>query len=169
MDAEELEEFIITPEIMQKLNDPDLLRRYVEEGKTFQEILGYSDEAMKRFYEVAHRLLAGQRYKEAGDGFVFLTTLNPYVPEYWLGLGMCEQLQQEYEQAIVAYAMVIIGNRHQPIAHYHTAACHHAMGDRDRALQALERCLEAAGEQEEFTQVRADAVRSRELLQSRQK
>ncbi len=164
MDMEGLEEFMIPKDAFEKLNDPELMKQYVEEGKTFQEILSFSAETMDKFYHVAHAMFSHHRLKEASDAFLFLTTLNPFIPEYWLGLGMCEQLNEEYKQAIVAYSMVIIGDRYHATAHYHMAACHNALDDINAALRALEKSVAAAGDDPEFTEVKANAVRAHNRL-----
>ena len=162
-----MDEFKIPQDAIERLKDGEILRRYVEEGKTFQEILEYSDEMMTKFYEVAHHLFRSHRYNEAADAFVFLTTLNPYVPEYWLGMGMCEQLNEEYQQAMVAYSMVIIGDRHQPLAHYHMAACYNALGDVDNSLKSIQKAIEGAGDQSEYEELKAQSQRAKERLRSK--
>ncbi len=164
MDMEDLEEFMIPKEAFERLKDPDLMRQYVEEGRIFQEILGFADETMDKFYQVAHALFTHHRLKEASDAFLFLTTLNPFVPEYWLGLGMCEQLNEEYRQALVAYGMVVIADRHHAVAHYHSAACHNGMGDLDQAIFSLDKAIHAAGEDENFAEIKKLSVRARERL-----
>ncbi|MDP1834865.1 MAG: SycD/LcrH family type III secretion system chaperone [Chlamydiales bacterium] len=166
---EDQQEFLVPREALERLNDADLLREYVEDGKSFQEILGYSDETMEQFYNAAYSLMQKHRYKEASDAFVFLTTLNPFVPEYWLGMGMCEQINQDYEQALVAYSMVVIGDRYQPLAHYHSAACHHALGDNNAALRSLEKAITLAEGEPEFADTLEQAIRSKNLLSSRER
>ncbi len=169
MEMEDLEEFMIPKEAMEKLNDPELLRRYIEEGKTFQDILGYKQESMDKFYDVACNLYRNHRYKSASDAFLFLTTLNPYVPEYWLGQGMCEQVNEEYKQALVAYSMAILGDRDMPVAHYHSAACHNGLGDVHAALACLERTLLICGDKEQHAAIKVQAQRSKDLLNARKK
>lgn len=166
---ENAEAFKIPQEHLDKLNDPDVLRRYVDEGKTFQEILEFDDEAMERFYQVARTLFQIQRHKDAADAFLFLTTLNPFVSAYWIGLGMCEQVQEEYKQALVAYAMATISDRNNPTPLYYAAACHHALNDTDQALRTLESAIEAAGEYEAYADIRERALASQKILQDKKR
>ncbi len=121
MDEEDVENFQIPREILDRLGDPLLLEKYVEEGRTFQDILGYSNEAMDRFYQIARSLLDSKKLKEASDAFLFLTTLNPHIPTYWLGLGMCEHLHEEYQRGLVAYGMASVSDREDPLPHYYSA------------------------------------------------
>ncbi|MFQ5730114.1 MAG: CesD/SycD/LcrH family type III secretion system chaperone, partial [Waddliaceae bacterium] len=81
---ENMEEYKIPEEAIEKLKDPEVIRRQIEEGKTFQEIIGYSVDTMEKFYQGAYNLFQQQEYRKAADAFVFLTTLNPYVHNYWL-------------------------------------------------------------------------------------
>lgn len=169
MENERREDFEIPKEILEKLSDPEVLRRYVEEGRTFQEILEFDDETMEKFYQTAIRLMHAHRYADAGDAFLFLTTLNPYVAAYWLGLGMCEQLNEDYKPALVAYAMASMSDRANPLPHYHSAACHHALDDLDKSLLFLERAIDSAGEMEEHAALKARSLAAREALLAKKK
>lgn len=164
-----VEDFKIPQEHLDRLNDPNVVRRYIEEGKTFQEILELDDAMMGRFYQVARALLEMHRHREAADAFLFLTTLNPFVSAYWIGLGMCEQFQEEYKQALVAYAMASISDRHDPVPLYYAAACHHALNDTAQALRSLEQAIEEAGDHEAYAVIRERALNSQRILRERQK
>lgn len=164
MDKENLDEEMFPLDALSKLNDPELIRRCVEEGKNFQEIMGYSDAQMYEFYGIAYKLLECHRYTEATDAFRFLTMLNPFSSDYWLGMGVCEQVNENYTQAIVAYSMALIGGSQKPIAHYRAAACHRALGDTRAALLALDKAIEAATGQERFEDILSQALRTKERL-----
>lgn len=164
MDMDNLEGFKIPQEHLDKLNDPDVLRRYIEEGRTFQEILEFDDETMERFYQLARGLLIVHRNRDAADAFLFLTTLNPFVSAYWMGLGMCEQAQEEYKQALVAFAMASVSDRHDPTPLYYSAACHYALDDIDQALRTLEQTIEEAADHEPYAEIRQRAVASQKIL-----
>jgi type III secretion system low calcium response chaperone LcrH/SycD len=164
MDNDHADDFKIPQEHLDKLNDPEILRRYVEEGKTFQEILEFDDDTMRRFYYVARALLESHRHRDAADAFLFLTTLNPFVASYWIGLGMCEQFQEEFKQALVAYAMATVSDRQNPTPFYYAAACHYALNDIDQALRSLALAIEMADEQEDYTDIRERALASQKIL-----
>lgn len=164
MDPEESEPSIIPKEHLEKLNDSETLRRYVEEGKTFQELLGIEEESMDSFYQKARSLLEAGRHRDAGDVFIFLTTLNPFVSAYWLGLGMCEQFEEEYKQALIAYSMASIGDRTNPTPLYYAAACHHACGDISRALTSLESAIEVADDHENYAEIKSRAQSAQSIL-----
>ena len=166
---EEMEEFKIPKEALDKLKDPDLLRRKINEGKVLQEIIGYNPETMEKFYQVAYKLFQHQQYQEAGDAFIFLTTLNPYVFNYWLGLGMCEQLCNKYDGALIAYATSILIQVDNPVSHYHSAACYLAMNDEGNAIASLELAIFYSREKPEYEGIKKHAEANLEAIKRKGK
>ena len=147
------EEFQIPEDAMERLRDPEVIKTYIAEGKTFQEILGYDNEIMEKFYQGACRLFENRRYDEASDAFVFLTTLNPYVHNFWLALGMAEQSREEFSAALVAYGMAGINDPSNPVSLWHTAHCHYLMSEPRQAREMLERLLNVCEGREEHTEL----------------
>ncbi len=164
---EEMEEFKIPADALEKLRDPDLLRKKISEGKVLQEIIGYSPATMEKFYYVAYKLFQHQQYQEAADAFIFLTTLNPYVFNYWLGLGMCEQLLKREEAALIAYATATLINVEHPVPHYHSASCYHALNDIGNALASLELALMYAEDKLEFNTIKKHAEDAKRALEKK--
>lgn len=123
MKKDEFEEFKISKKVREKLKNKEFLKKELAAGKSAQQILGFSDKAMLKFYEAAHTLLEHQRHKDAANAFLFLATLNPYKPDYWIGLGMALQLLHDYEPAIDAYEMAAIYNVENPIPYFYLAKC----------------------------------------------
>ena len=162
---EEMEEYKIPKEALDKLKDPELLRRKINEGRVLQEIIGYSFETMEKFYQIAFKLFQHQQYQEAGDAFIFLTTLNPYVYNYWLGLGMCEQLSAKYDGALIAYATAILLNVENPVPHYHSASCYQSLGDYGNALASLELAIMYSGEHPEHASIKEHAINEKKSLE----
>lgn len=161
---EEMEEFKIPKDALDKLRDPELLRRKINEGKVLQEIIGYTAETMEKFYQIAFKLFQHQQYQEAGDAFIFLTTLNPYVYNYWLGLGMCEQLSNRFDGALIAYATAILIKVENPVPHYHSATCYEALNDYGNALASLELAVLYAGDNPEYAAIKKHAIQAKESL-----
>lgn len=159
-----LEEFNIPEEITRQLQDPLLLRRHIQEGKSFQELLGYSDETMEKFYQAAYNLFQKQKYQKAAEAFTFLTTLNAERHNYWLGLGMSEQVLEEYHGALLAYAMAMMTDITNPLPHYHSANCYRSLLDNANALTALEQAISRAANSEEYQYIHESAVALKERL-----
>lgn len=161
---DELKDFRLSPEAKAKLKNKKLLQKEFAEGKTAQEIMGFSDEVMAKFYGAAYRLFEHKRYEDAANAFLFLATLNPHNHDYWLGLGMASQLSQEYEAAIDAYELAAISNIESPVPYFYLAKCLFAIHDRESALQALELAIESAGDIPEYSELRRQAEEARQLL-----
>lgn len=162
--SDDLGEFKITKKIKAKLKNKKLLKKELEKGKTAQEIMGFSDVMMAKFYGAAYQLFEGKRYVDAANAFLFLVTLNPYNHDYWLGLGMATQLNGNFESAIDAYEMAAICEVDNPVPYFYLAKCLFAMHDRDSALQALDLALDYAEEKIEYAELSRQAHAARDLL-----
>jgi type III secretion system low calcium response chaperone LcrH/SycD len=150
---DELERFRIPTKSLELLKDPSILLAALSGGKIMQEILGFSQEVMDKFYEKAYLLYQKKEYQRAADAFVFLTTINPRGHNYWIGLGMSEQMAGEYESALMAYTLALLMDERDPLVYYHSAACHHALGAKDDTVTALKlaiACSEHRSEHEEI-------------------
>lgn len=157
-------DFKISKKVQEKLKDKEWLKKQLASGKTAQEILGFSDEAMGKFYQAAYKIFEHQRYQDAANAFLFLVTLNPHNHDYWLGLGMATQMTGDYEAAIDAYEMAAITDAESPVPYFYLAKCLFAMHDRDSALQALDMALEYSGDNPEYTELKQQAKKARSLL-----
>lgn len=159
-----LEEFGIPEQVLSKLRDNNWVGEQLREGKTFQDMLNFSDSTMDQFYSKARHLFQIQRYEDASNAFVFLTTLNPYHYAYWIGLGMSDHLLQEYENALIAYAMASLCDPENPFPHYHAAACYQLTNDRENALLALEMVIRCCGNTFGFADMKSKAISAKSML-----
>lgn len=161
---DELADFKLSKKAKLKLKDKEKLKKELAAGKTAQQIMGFSDEVMAKFYGAAYRLFEARHFIDAGNAFLFLVTLNPYNHEYWLGLGMATQMNGDYESAIDAYEMAAICRLESPVPYFYLAKCLFAIHDRESALQALELAIEYSGEGLEFAALKQQAIAARDLL-----
>lgn len=160
----ELQEFEIAKQIKKKLCDKSRLKQEITSGKCIQEILGFTEETMGKFYTAALRIFEKQNYVDAGNGFLFLVTLNPYHYDYWLGLGASTQHCNDYEAAVDAYEMAAICQIENPVPYFHLAKCLFAMHDRTSALQAIELALEYSENQDEYEELHRQAKAAKTTL-----
>lgn len=156
-------------EIILKLNEPTILLRHLEEGGTFQEILDLDDEAMNSLYADAYTLLQNGEHSNAADAFLCLTTLNPYISIYWIGLGLAEQAHRACHAALVAYAMAIVCDEKNPVPYYYAAYCHYLNDDIDEALHSLQLAIERAADNSAYSDIHTRALAAQSVLQERQK
>lgn len=165
MEFEDLEEFNLAEEVLQKMReDPDFLRRELAEGKSYQEIFKYSDEVMATFYKAAHGLFETQSYKEAADAFFFLTNLNPYHHAYWLGLGMSEHLNEDHSSALIAYGMAAMTDQENPLPHYHSASCYRELLDIENAIASYDLAIQIADGHEHHSALKSHAHSAKQAL-----
>lgn len=162
--SDELNEFKLSKKAQEKLKNKELLKRELASGKTPQEILGFKEETMAKFYRAAYRLFEHKKYVDAANAFLFLVTLNTHNHDYWLGLGMSTQLCGEYEAAIDAYEMAAVTDVDSPVPYFYLAKCLFAIHDRESALQALDLALEYAVDKEEYQDLVQQARAAKALL-----
>ena len=134
----DVKDFIISKEALEHINDEDALMKDIAEGKTLQEIFGFSNAMMLELYEAAKSILEQGRFVDAASTFSFLTTLNPYVSDFWVGLGMAQQNGNDYESAIFSFEMAFTLEGGTITPYMLAAQCFMEMGDSDRAIAVLE-------------------------------
>ena len=71
-----------------------------EKPPLLQELFGISDGSLIHIYELGIDLVKKNNHKDATALFVFLTTLTPYVPSFWIAQGICLQALDRHEDAI---------------------------------------------------------------------
>lgn len=160
---DDLGEFKLSKKAKEKLKNKELLKKELAAGKTAQQIMGFTDETMAKFYRAAYRLFEHRKYEDAANAFLFLVTLNPHNHDYWLGLGMSTQMYGDFEAAIDAYEMAAVTDVESPVPYFYLAKCLFAIHDRESALQALELALEYS-EGPGYEELRQQAQAARKLL-----
>lgn len=118
----------------------DLFVQMLDEGTlTLKAAKGITGEEMDAVYSLAHDFYRTGRYQDAETLFKFLTVYDHLNPRYWLGLGATRQVQRRFEEAIKAYALVSLTLDVKNLkAPYYAAECFLALGDREKARQALD-------------------------------
>lgn len=156
--------FNLSEKVKEKLKNKDLLKKEFADGKSAQEIMEITDSSMAEFYTAAQHLFENKRYQEAANAFLFLVTLNSYNYEYWLGLGMSTQLCRNFEAAIDAYEMAVICELDNPVPYFYLSKCFYAINDKENALNAIDLAIEYSEENEEFEEIRTQALAAKKLL-----
>lgn len=157
-------EFKISKKIKEKIKDKALLKKEIAAGKSAQDILGFDDGTMAKFYGAAYHLFENRHYADAANAFLFLVTLNPYNHDYWLGLGMATQMTGDFEAAVDSYEMAAICELDNPVPYFYLAKCLFAMHDRDSALQALDIAIEQSQDKDEYSDLKHQAEAARKLI-----
>lgn len=161
---DELKNFRLSDKVKAKLKDKAWIREELARGKSVQEILGFSAEAMEAFYHVALKLIENQRYKDSIDAFSFLSTLNPERGDYWMGLGIAAQLSQDFDTAINAYELAAYCDMENPAPYFYLAKCLFAIHDRKSALDAILLAIDYCGENHNYAELKKQAIAAKETL-----
>jgi type III secretion system low calcium response chaperone LcrH/SycD len=142
------------------------------EGYTHGDFARISKAELEGVYAAAYNLVNIGQYEKGERVFEFLNFLNHYDTRFWLGLGVCRQLQKEYEKAIEAYSMAGINDVSSPVPPLRAAECHLALGRLDQAESGAQAALALAGAAPAVEAVRARAeiilngIRRRRQVQS---
>ncbi|MGA8163517.1 MAG: hypothetical protein WB791_00640 [Waddliaceae bacterium] len=167
-----LKDFFINKDALEKVNNEEVLMQYLEEGKPLQELFGFSNEATAEFYGAAKRILEQKRFEDAMSAFVFLTTINPYISDFWLGLGMAQQKNQEHEAALSSYRTAFTLEGRSILPYMLAAHCCLEIKDFDRAKEVLECAEDYAdehAEEKECRQLREDLVAAKHYINGQKK
>ena len=159
-----LDEFKLSTKVKELLKDREKMKREIAKGKSLQDIIDLSDEAMGEFYKAAYKLFENRHFVNAADAFLFLVTINPNIPEYWIGLGMATQMCGDYETAVDAYEMAAMYEIENPVPYFYLAKCLFELHERDSTLQALDLAIEYAGDNEEYEDLKKQAIAAKKLL-----
>ncbi len=135
----------------------DQLINYFQQGGTWQQLLNYDDNLLRSQYQKAYDLYQKADYKNAAALFSYLTVLNPYESNFWMGLGISKQSDRLYEEAIVSYTTAEAMNPENPIPHLHMAQCFYGLNLREQAVSHLQQAIQIAGDRPEFADIRLKA------------
>jgi len=167
-----LEEYIIDEDCIEKINDSDVLMEYIKEGRPLQQLFGFSNETTVEFYEAAKSILEQNRYEDAINAFTFLTTLNPYISDFWLGLGMAHQQNNDFDKAIYAYSVGFKLKGGKIFPYSLAAQCCMEIKDYEQALKIMEQAeiyAEEHAEEEDTRKLKKDAKKGRRYILQEQK
>lgn len=157
-------ELNISEAVKKKLKNKRLLQKEFAQGKSAQEIIGFSSHIMSKLYAAANHLFEKRHFEEAGDAFFFLITLNTYNSDYWLGFGMATQMCGDFDLAMDAYEMASICSIENPIPYFYLAKCLFALHDRESAKQALQLAIDYSGENPKFLELKGQAIEAKKYL-----
>lgn len=104
----------------------------------FQEMFGLSDETLLHIYDLSVDLVKKGKYEDANTLFVFLTTLAPHVPSYWIAEGACLQALNRHEEAIAVFNAAKFLNASDPAPVAYSMESYYMLKDMSSAKAELE-------------------------------
>ncbi len=135
----------------------DDLIKYFGNGGTWQDLLGYSDSVMMAQYKKGYDLYQQAEYKDAAAVFSYLTTLNPYEYQFWLGLGLAKQSDRLYEEALASYTAAEAIEPSNPEVQLQLAQVYYGLEFKDQAIKHLRLCIKVSGAGSEHEAIRKKA------------
>ncbi|PJE79760.1 Chaperone protein IpgC [invertebrate metagenome] len=132
-------------------------------GGTFKDLKQMSDEAMEAIYSVAYNLYQSGKYAEAQKIFQFLCFYDHFNRKYFMGLGACQQMLKQYDQALEIFAFAVMLDGSDPGAMIYMGDCHLALGDQPMAIQSYEMAMDCAGDNPKYA---SDKQRAQNMLEN---
>ncbi|MFS8563006.1 MAG: tetratricopeptide repeat protein [Rhabdochlamydiaceae bacterium] len=96
-----------------------------------------SEEEKEGLYAFAFDAYTCGNYEEGVKVFKHLIAVASLTPKYWKGLASCLQQSGNLEEAISSWAMVVLLDENDAMAHFHAAQCLTAIGNKEDALKAI--------------------------------
>lgn len=132
--------YLLSNEAKRRLESPSSFSTSLEE-QGMQAVFGFSDRAIRGFYEAAKQLLEQKRYAEAADAFLFLTYIAPHIKTFWLARARSERLNYSADQAIALYVVALSFDEADEQIYMECVRCCLEAGRKDEAVQILDMAL----------------------------
>lgn len=113
------------------------------------QMLGISEATLQHCYELGQWLFSQKDFDDARSIFGFLTTVAPYMPEFWISLGMCYNQMKCYQEAINTYKAAQDLFKDDPALYIHCANNYLANNDKTNAsieLDAVKKIFDSSPE-----------------------
>lgn len=122
------------------------LKKIIESSQSWKEpyeqhvlmtLSGFSAEAILNFYAIGTNLFDQKKYKESLSVFTFLSILNPSIPSFWIGKGLCYEGDLSYDKAIDEFENGIEADRSSFEPFLGIIRCCQQLKDYSRAIDLL--------------------------------
>lgn len=161
-----IKEIKVGEECLRKLLETDTLNSVLEK-KSFQEILGYTDKTLEKFYAVGMQCLGKQDYANASDIFAVLTLINPSIHNSWVAWAICQQALGHWEVAIEACRIAESLDSADPLPYLYASECYAEINDHTHALEEVNKALQQVdnNDAQPFVEMKKAAIEWKEQLQ----
>lgn len=117
----------------------DLLRHFLENGGTLQDILKFPEKKIDALYASGYDLYQKKDFVKARQTFALLTLLCPAVLKFWWALGGVQVALNDFQGAIATYAILIKLDPTNPQPHFFSAFCYQQLKDPKQAQAAFQK------------------------------
>lgn len=118
----------------------------ISTGEILQDKLQISDKTLMASYQYGSDLFQRKNFAWAADVFLFLCTLNPKIPSFWIALGRAEEFNKQDESALLAYTMAMELDHEDLSAVFDCVRCLKRLQRFHEADLFLDKALECARE-----------------------
>lgn len=130
-----------------------------EDGLQPKDALAISDQTIEAIYAHAYRFYQSAKYKDAGQIFRLLQTLNSADWRFYMGMGACLHRLGKYETASFMYQTAGDMAPNNPMPFYYCSDCRMKMGHFRKAVQLLKEVVKRCLGKKEYV-----AIRDRSLM-----
>lgn len=144
-------------ELQEMINNPEKAEKFIQEETLLQDAFGFSEDQMQQFYQFARGLCEQERFEDASDVFLVLSSLNPFVSHFWLGLGLCDKVAGRFKEALFDYSMALAVDKENPYTYYNIADCYSRLDECRTADDFIDICLEICKGVNDYTSLEMEA------------
>lgn len=149
-------EELLKPEIFKKHEKE--LTDYFAKGGTWKLLFNINNHVLEEQYRIASQLYQEHKYEEAEAMFTYLSLIDPYVYEYWIGLASTKHALQHYEEAIVHYTTASAIDPKNPMPHLQLSNCFFAIREVDLAKEELEETKKLCDANSEYEGIKREVL-----------
>ena len=157
-------EFTKLTSIADFLSSKEMILNELASGKYISEILNFSPEFIENLYNIALELLDNKNYEDAADALLFIVNIESNESRYWISFGLACQIQHRYDEAIDAYEVGSSLDDANPAPFIYLAKCFFAIHERENALEAINIAIELAGEEDQYSHLKEEAIKAKNSL-----
>lgn len=130
-----------TPEIKNTLRDLVKVNSLIKEGKTFQEILKWSNEDILEIYSLAIDLLSNNHFYESSAILRLLCLVRPQCYFFWLKAGEALEGDNKQREALATYYGGLYANPYSIDIYKHMCTLLCKLKEHDKAKNMLQEAL----------------------------
>jgi type III secretion system low calcium response chaperone LcrH/SycD len=122
------------------------LAERLQNGEILQDLVGISEETMRKRYAEASDLFEREEYERAAAMFTHLATLDPRTTQYWRAAAFSHIRMGKYDHAMTVLGVAALLESGNPEHYYYCGLCLVKMGEHAEARDAFELAAVAASE-----------------------
>lgn len=152
----------ISAEIKEMLRNIVQVNAALKEGKSYCDILNWSNADLLEIYALAKKLLADKEYYESSAIFKLLCLLQPNSHHFWLGAGEALEEDNRSTEALKTYFGGILANPYAFDLYLYISRVFFKLGQKEKAIAFVEDSIKVIEQAEQ--QVASMPELSRYLL-----